>query len=859
MVEGFDPKYFHRVLSEFWLEYEQRGWLNKFWESLCQVMDSQYLELFHANFSKSLLYCPIYTRRLWLNYTFEESDWQENRHPHWHKHDSYLVAADRYDIPLSFEVTSNAMVFKNGILLEYSRDYLFSTSTEIQLSDQALIGDLFEIEFVDYEEDPENHSHKVWQEYLTSSKQNWTDSAGDVFSKHGPYDPSASNPIQVYVDGVRLAPSQYVESSSTLLTTLSPVAAGSQVIIQWINDTDDSIHNHLHSSVWYPSGSTEITSKPVNLSSGESESGYFKFNPSDDYDDETKRDLVWVGGLLQTKDETESITNADYRTQDDIIILKNPLAAEENIFASVYDPGQKYYVEIGDSVAMIPTLQDGIDEYDNQWNEYDDYLVKDGNLYSSIKFTDVWAFETYINDEIPYYNFGEPIDFYRENSEVYVGMLQALWRAYFNGPQIYITEEACKMLLNVPFITDSSRVISITDTGAVRKDYVMEFENGTSYELNYPLTPRFEEGDTVEAFDTLSEGVTIYDEVKYPDWYTKFPPILEFFDEFYYNEDDLPYSGCFDDGLFFDDGGRFDYFDYRYDPDSYQEIYKKRFYDVIKHFVFLVDIDISLIPDISFLDDVTLFLDNIKPAYTKYIIIATKNVDDEITVPGEVVEFEPTLELNDYHPAPFEDFSDGVVDDTVISELGTPPGSPTYGDKYLVATGAVGDWAGHDGEIALWNVSVWNYTSPVVGYTIYNSSIPGVFMYNGSAWVSAAGLEDIRNPYFDDGGYFDMEHSAHTETASPGQNTITLTENTYQDNWIVFIDWVAQTEGVDWDWHDDTTFQIDLATPLAGWEDIFVYRNDTASIPLDWRCCGDSVKFELYETVSEIAQYVFNS
>jgi len=46
---------------------------------------------------------------------------------------------------------------------------------------------------------------------------------------------------------------------------------------------------------------------------------------------------------------------------------------------------------------------------------------------------------------------------------------------------------------------------------------------------------------------------------------------------------------------------------------------------------------------------------------------------------------------------------DGLVQLSVLDrDLTAPPGTPADGDRYVVASGATGDWAGWDLNIALW-------------------------------------------------------------------------------------------------------------------------------------------------------------
>lgn len=80
----------------------------------------------------------------------------------------------------------------------------------------------------------------------------------------------------------------------------------------------------------------------------------------------------------------------------------------------------------------------------------------------------------------------------------------------------------------------------------------------------------------------------------------------------------------------------------------------------------------------------------------------------------------------------------GVVPKVISRTTGTPPVSPTTGDRYIVPSGASGAWSGQTNKIATWNGS-WLLTSPVRGCTttVTDEQNTGtVVTYDGSAWVS---------------------------------------------------------------------------------------------------------------------------
>lgn len=77
--------------------------------------------------------------------------------------------------------------------------------------------------------------------------------------------------------------------------------------------------------------------------------------------------------------------------------------------------------------------------------------------------------------------------------------------------------------------------------------------------------------------------------------------------------------------------------------------------------------------------------------------------------------------------------------DPVINQQTTPPGGPSTGDRYLVAIGGLGAWAGQDNNIAEWDGLAWVYTVPVLDNVVYVTNTLTTLRWNGSAWVSYPG------------------------------------------------------------------------------------------------------------------------
>jgi hypothetical protein len=77
------------------------------------------------------------------------------------------------------------------------------------------------------------------------------------------------------------------------------------------------------------------------------------------------------------------------------------------------------------------------------------------------------------------------------------------------------------------------------------------------------------------------------------------------------------------------------------------------------------------------------------------------------------------------------EWQDSVLD----RDLTAPPGGETTGDRYIVAATATGAWAGQEDNIAEWNGSSYDFTTPTTGMTTAVDDETRNVRWNGSAWV----------------------------------------------------------------------------------------------------------------------------
>jgi Protein of unknown function (DUF2793) len=83
---------------------------------------------------------------------------------------------------------------------------------------------------------------------------------------------------------------------------------------------------------------------------------------------------------------------------------------------------------------------------------------------------------------------------------------------------------------------------------------------------------------------------------------------------------------------------------------------------------------------------------------------------------------------------------DALVQIAIIDrDLTVAPGSPSDGDRYIVAIGASGNWAGQDGNIAAFQDNAWMYYSPVAGWLAYIIDEALLYVHDGTNWSAYSG------------------------------------------------------------------------------------------------------------------------
>jgi hypothetical protein len=78
---------------------------------------------------------------------------------------------------------------------------------------------------------------------------------------------------------------------------------------------------------------------------------------------------------------------------------------------------------------------------------------------------------------------------------------------------------------------------------------------------------------------------------------------------------------------------------------------------------------------------------------------------------------------------------DALASGQVLSAaLSAPPTGAVDGDRFVVAAGAAGDWAGHAGEIAFRVNGGWEFHVPWAGFRAYDAARAGWIFHDGEDW-----------------------------------------------------------------------------------------------------------------------------
>lgn len=92
---------------------------------------------------------------------------------------------------------------------------------------------------------------------------------------------------------------------------------------------------------------------------------------------------------------------------------------------------------------------------------------------------------------------------------------------------------------------------------------------------------------------------------------------------------------------------------------------------------------------------------------------------------------------------------DAVVQLSVLDrDLAAPPATPADGDRYIVASGATGLWAGWDLNVTTWVDGVWMRLVPRPGWLAWIADEASVAVWTGTIWKLVGVPQDVSDAIF---------------------------------------------------------------------------------------------------------------
>ncbi len=93
-------------------------------------------------------------------------------------------------------------------------------------------------------------------------------------------------------------------------------------------------------------------------------------------------------------------------------------------------------------------------------------------------------------------------------------------------------------------------------------------------------------------------------------------------------------------------------------------------------------------------------------------------------------------------------FLDAILHLSVESRNTTsPPEFPENGERYLIPSGATGDWTNHTSEIAIWQDNIWIFILPKTGWRVWAEDEAIMLVWTSGSWqavpVSATEIHNL--------------------------------------------------------------------------------------------------------------------
>ncbi|MDA5092816.1 DUF2793 domain-containing protein [Aliiroseovarius sp. KMU-50] len=89
---------------------------------------------------------------------------------------------------------------------------------------------------------------------------------------------------------------------------------------------------------------------------------------------------------------------------------------------------------------------------------------------------------------------------------------------------------------------------------------------------------------------------------------------------------------------------------------------------------------------------------------------------------------------------------DSIVQLSVASASDpNPPGTPTNGQRHIVPVGGTGDWAGQEGQLAVYEENAWVFITPRKGFLAFVEDIAKPYVFDGANWIALTADTNLQN------------------------------------------------------------------------------------------------------------------
>lgn len=192
-------------------------------------------------------------------------------------------------------------------------------------------------------------------------------------------------------------------------------------------------------------------------------------------------------------------------------------------------PGYAAAFKIDTEIIRIPALASNSDGSGTLLFDGISYTVTSPGVlaFSALPPRLMFAADVVCDRKSVYRNFGYPIDFKQDTSDLYKARVQGLWYSLWNGGAVSNIKLGFHILFNLPFV-QKGRVTAIVTNGDGSKTVTI---SGVDYIIPPYLEPTVIVGDVITNFRAISTGTKLYDFINNPLFFTiiDLPKVQKYF------------------------------------------------------------------------------------------------------------------------------------------------------------------------------------------------------------------------------------------------------------------------------------------------------------------------------------------